>query len=144
MSNFLAPFAAAILALASILPAQGWSVTPYGPSCGPVASGTVTPQGNTHRFAFTVTNAAPSTPVLLIVGVSETNVPINFGHSCTLLTELYFTQAHRTDMSGSYTWSHALASTFRGTGRVQFAEVTFGPLGELIVRTSNGVFMQWI
>ena len=143
MIKFFAPLVGAVFALASMVPAQGWVVTPYGPSCGPVATGMVTPQGNTHRFSFTVSNAQPRSTVLLIVGATETNVPINFGHNCTLLTELYFTQTHRTDTSGSYTWSHALPSPFRGPGRIQFAEVIFTANGELNVRTSNACYMRF-
>jgi hypothetical protein len=133
---------AALLAVAT-LPAQGFRVTPYGEGCGPIATGTVEPNGATHRFRYTISGAAPRCPVLLIVGVNGIEFPIHFGMPCTLLTEPAFTQAHRTDDGGSYTWSHALSSQFRGWARVQFAEVGFDADGNLRLRTTNGLHMQW-
>ena len=70
-------------------------------------------------------------------------MPIDFGYSCLLLTELAFTQLHMTDVAGSYTWSHALSHDFMGWARIQFAEVVFDPVGNLLVRTSNGVHMYY-
>lgn len=133
----------AILALSCLLPAQGFTVTPYGPNCGPVASGTVERNGNTYRFYHTVNGVVPRSIVLLIVGVNEINLPINFGGPCQLLTELAFTQTHLADTTGSYTWSHALSAQFRGYARIQFAEVQFDAQSNLLVRASNGLFMTW-
>ena len=139
----LATFAlGAILALGSTAAAQTFTVTPYGPSCGPIATGTVTPNGNTYRFAFTVSNALPNTAVMNIVGVNETAIPINFGVPCLLLTEIAFMQVHQTDSTGSYTWSHALALTFCGFARIQFAEISFAANNTLVVKASNGLFMN--
>jgi hypothetical protein len=120
-----------------------FTVVPYGPSCGPIATGVVTPTGATNRFAFTVTQVVPRNHVLLIVGVNELALPIQFGHSCLLLTEMAFTQLHMADAGGSYTWSHALSSQFQGWARIQFAEIVFDPLGQLWVRTSNGLHMYY-
>ncbi len=139
----LATFAlGAILALGSTVAAQTFTVTPYGPSCGPIATGTVTPEGNTHRFEFTVSNALPNTSVMNFVGVNAIAVPINFGVPCLLLTEIVFMQIHQTDSTGSYTWSHALPSTFCGFARIQFAEISFGTNNNLLVKASNGLFMN--
>lgn len=141
--RFLAPlFVCAALFLSSAASAQVFTVTPYGQGCGLVATGRVEPNGNTFRFFYNISNATPSTPVLLIVGVNETAVPINFGHNCLLLTELGFTQAHRTDANGSYTWSHALSAQFRGWARIQFAEATFDAQNNLVIRMTNGLYMQ--
>lgn len=132
------------LALHTAAAAQGFTVTPYGPSCGPVATGEVLPQGNHYRFAFTVSNAEPRTSVMNIIGVSEQNVPINFGHACHLLTDVAFFQVHQTDAAGSYTWSHSMpggANGFAGQAYVQFAEITFDANNQLVVRTSNGLHM---
>ncbi|MBK8976191.1 MAG: hypothetical protein IPM29_09705 [Planctomycetes bacterium] len=119
-----------------------FAVTPYGPSCGPVASGLVTPNGATCRFDFTVTQATPHNQVMVILGVNEQSIPINFGVSCLLLTELAFTQVHMTDTAGCYTWSHALPCTFAGYARIQFADIVFDAQGLLTVRTSNGLYMR--
>ena len=75
----------AVLALSSATRAQTFTVTPYGPTCGPIATGTVTSQGNTNRFVFTVTNCAPSEFVFHIVGVNEIAYPIHVGMNCLIL-----------------------------------------------------------
>lgn len=130
-------------ALAAPASAQGFLVDPYGPTCGPTATGVVTPNGNTYRFAFTVSQAAPHNHVMVILGVHEQATPIEFGVPCLLLTELGFTQLHMTNFAGEYTWSHAMASTFRGSARIQFAEILFDAQGQLTVLTSNGLYMYW-
>ena len=106
--------AALVFGACVALPAQNCTVTSYGQGCGPVATGIVTPNGNTARFDFTVT-AAPRSRVLLVVGVNETATPLPFT-SCLLLTELAFTQQHRTDAAGQWLFSHAIAGggTFTG------------------------------
>lgn len=133
--------AAALVLTFATANAQGFSVAPYGPSCGPVASGAVTPVGSNWRFAFTVSEAAPHVSVMNILGVSEQSTPINFGASCYLLTDIAFAQIHRTDAAGTFTWSHALPGGFSGEAFIQFAELRFDEYGELIVRTSNGLHM---
>ncbi|MBK8975381.1 MAG: hypothetical protein IPM29_05610 [Planctomycetes bacterium] len=120
--------------------AQGPTVTPYGTSCGPVLSGEVVPNGGTQRFAFTVSNGTPRARVLLVVGIDETATPLP-GTSCLLLTQLYFTQQHRLDATGRYTWSHALSSSFSGYARVQFLEVDLDAPGGVAYFPSNGVYM---
>ncbi len=140
MRNILS-LAALLLTLATAN-AQGFTVTQYGPSCGPVATGAILPQGNHWRFAFTVSNAEPRTSVMNIIGVSEQNVPIHFGPACHLLTDISFFQVHQTDAAGTYTWSHSMPggiNGFRGHAYVQFAEITFDAANNLVVRTSNGV-----
>jgi hypothetical protein len=125
--------------------AQGFSVVPYGPTCGPVATGATLQQGNHWRFSFTVSNAQPRTSVMNFVGVSATRTPINFGSSCYLLTQIAFSQIHQTDTTGRYTWSHSLpggAGGFMGEAFIQFAEITFDSNNNLVVRTSNGLHMS--
>lgn len=138
---------AAALVTALLAPAVSaqvpFAVDNYGPSCGPIASGVVTPVGATHRFAFTASQMMPHTYVMLIVGVNDVRVPIQFGHDCLLLTELAFTQVHMTSAIGDYTWSHAFSHDFQGWARVQFAEIVFDALGQLFVRTTNGVYMHY-
>jgi hypothetical protein len=125
--------------------AQGFSVTQYGPTCGPVATGSVVPQGNHERFVFTVSNAKPNTSVMNFIGTSQQNTPIMFGVACTLLTEIAFSQLHKTDSAGTYTWSHAIPygpGGFTGQAFVQFAEISYDANNELVVRTSNGLHMK--
>ena len=134
----------ALLLTLTTVNAQGFDVVPYGPTCGPVATGEALPQGNHWRFAFTVSNAEPRTSVMNIVGVSQQNTPIYFGSLCHLLTEVAFFQTHQTDATGSYTWSHSMpggVGGFAGQAYVQFAEITFDAQNNLIVRTSNGLHM---
>lgn len=140
MHNIL-PLAALLLTLATAN-AQGFTVTQYGPSCGPVATGEVLPLANHWRFAFTVSNAEPRTSVMNIIGVSEQNVPINLGTTCHLLTDISFFQVHQTDAAGTFTWSHSMPggiNGFHGHAYMQFAEITFDAANNLVVRTSNGV-----
>ncbi len=142
MTMRILPLVTAALLTLGVGRAQNLSVTQYGPTCGPVATGEILPQGNHNRFAFTVSNAAPRTSVMNIIGVNQTNTPIDFGGVCYLLTDIAFSQIHQTDASGSYTWSHSLpggASGWSGEAFVQFAEITFDQFNNLIVRTSNGV-----
>ncbi|MBK8975382.1 MAG: hypothetical protein IPM29_05615 [Planctomycetes bacterium] len=134
-------FAAIVLSVLTCgVAAQAPAVIPYGQGCGPVLTGQVTPNGNTLRFAFTVTNGTPGGRVLLIVGVNELALPLPYT-SCFLLTEIAFSQQHLLDASGSFTWSHALASTFSGYARIQFIEVDFNAPGGLAFYPSNGVHM---
>ncbi len=130
----------ALLTTLSTAAAQ-FAVMPYGPTCGPSATGEVTPVGATYRFAFTVADCAPRVFVMNILGVGQQMTPINFGYPCYLLTDIAFSQIHQTDAVGGYTWSHAMPNGFRGEACVQFAEVTFTMDGSLVVRTSNGLHM---
>ncbi|MBI5850347.1 MAG: hypothetical protein HZB39_04815 [Planctomycetes bacterium] len=131
----------ALLISLSALNAQGFSVTPYGPSCGPTASGVVEPVGSTWRFAFTVTGGVPKAYVLNFVGVAPQAIPIEFGFPCLLLTDIAFAQVHELDHAGSYTWSHAVPGGFAGHAFVQFAEFRFTSEGQFLVRTTNGLHM---
>lgn len=133
---------AALLLSVAASKAQTLTVTPYGPTCGPLASGEILPQGNHNRFAFTVSNAQPGEAVMNIIGVNQINLPLNFGGTCYLLTDIAFNQIHQADATGSYTWSHSLpggAAGWSGEAFVQFAEITFDQFNNLIVRTSNGL-----
>jgi hypothetical protein len=106
----------------------------------PVLTGGVVPTGATWRFAFTVSNGTPNGRVLLVVGVNELAVPLPTT-PCFLLTEIAFSQQHRLDAAGTYTWSHALSAEFHGYARIQFIEAAFeGPLG-VTFTPSNGVLM---
>ena len=137
----LASIALAVLSTVSFATAQGFDVTQFGPSCGPVATGAVTPVGNNWRFAFTVSGAEPRSSVMNILAVSPNLVPIEFGPSCMLLSDIAFNQIHRTDRTGSYTWSHAIAGGFRADAYIQFAEITYDSSHNLMVRTTNGLHM---
>lgn len=134
--------AAALLSPLSIAQEE-FIVTPYGPTCGPIANGVITPIGATYRFAFTVTQATGHNHVMVILGVDEQAIPLDFGTPCLLLTDLAFTQIHMTDTSGSYTWSHALPKDFMGIARVQFADIIFDAENNLTVLTSNGVRLEY-
>lgn len=133
-------FALALAATVSVGKAQGFTVTPFGPSCGPVASGEVTPNGATYRFAFTVVGQ-PDMFVINVLAVTPNLIPIDFGYSCMLLSDIAFTQVHRTDHTGTYTWSHAMPNGFDGHAYVQFAEFEFDAMGQFLVRTSNALHM---
>lgn len=138
-----AAVATTIALLAPSLAAQvPFNVQQYGTTCGPVASAVVTPQGGNYRFSLTVDQAAAQEHVLVIVGINETAVPINFGMNCLLLTELVYTELHRTNAMGTYTWSHTIPTDFT-FARFQFAETNFClQCGTLTVRTSNGLFLE--
>lgn len=138
----LSMLAALVFGACVALPAQNCTVTSYGQGCGPVATGIVTPNGNTARFDFTVT-AAPRSRVLLVVGVNETATPLPFT-SCLLLTELAFTQQHRTDAAGQWSFSHAIAGggTFTGYARIQFIQFDLDSNGGLSLFPSNGLLMD--
>jgi hypothetical protein len=113
------------------------TATPYGPSCGPTLSADVSQTGNTHRIAFTVSQAAPNSVVILWIGTDEYDVLFpDFG--CTVLTSAVFIQNHRTDPTGSYVWARSLGDWF-GTAYVQFANVTLSPMGDLQIATTNGI-----
>ena len=137
----LAAIAFAVVTTLSFATAQGFDVTEFGPNCGPVATGAVTPVGHNWRFAFTVSGARPRTSVMNILAVTPNLMPIEFGPSCMLLSDIAFNQIHRTDATGSYTWSHAIAGGFRGDAYIQFAEITFDSGNNLVVRTTNGLHM---
>lgn len=137
----VAALAGIVLATAGSLLAQTPTVTPYGDSCGPVLTGAVTPNGNTLRFAFTVNQGTPRARVLLVVGVNEQAVRLP-GTPCFLLTEIAFSQQHRLDTTGSYTWSHALPADFHGYARVQFIEVDLDAPFGVAFTPSNGVLME--
>ena len=133
----------AVLALSPLATAQTCMMENYGSGCGPVANGTVTPNGAGIRFAFTMSNAAPRTRLLLVVGVSPTATPLPFT-SCLLLTQLAFTQAHRTNAAGTYSFSHQIPGGpggFIGIACVQFIEVQLDQNNNLVLRPTNGVQM---
>ena len=137
----LSMLAALVFGACVALPAQNCTVTSYGQGCGPVATGIVTPNGNTLRFAFTVNQGTPRARVLLVVGVNEQAVRLP-GTPCFLLTEIAFSQQHRLDTTGSYTWSHALPADFHGYARVQFIEVDLDAPFGVAFTPSNGVLME--
>jgi hypothetical protein len=138
--------ATTVAMLATAVAAQTpFEVRPYGPTCGPIATAHINPQGSGFRFALTVDQAAAREHVLVIVGIEETAVPIDFGMPCLLLTGLVYTELHMTNSGGSFTWSHTIPADFLGYARFQFAETIFClTQGTLSVRTSNGIHLARI
>ena len=134
----------ATLALTGSLAAQvpGRPVTPYGNSCGPIATGEVLPNGGNIRFNFTMTGT-PRTQLLLVVGVNEIAVPLPTTN-CPLLTENAFVQQHRTDAAGVYSFSHAIGGggSFNSYARVQFLELRIDANNNIMIFPSNGLFMD--
>ena len=117
------------------------TVSTYGEGCGPVASGAVTPNGATNRVTFTIGQAKPSTPVVIMIGVFEGFIPL-FDPGCALLIDpIFFTQNHRTDAAGTYSFSKALPATNIGDARIQFAEVDLSG-GDIVIRTTNGLLLE--
>jgi len=131
-------FAAVVAALTTTAFGQ-CKISNYGKSCGPVFNGVVTPTGNTNRVSLTVSEAAPNSRVLIMVGAVPLNLDLRpfFGGTldCRLFVRLDFLQQHRTNPAGRYVWGHAVPSAYAGSVYAQVAELrTNGS-----VLTSNGI-----
>ena len=134
----------ALLALSSSTSAQGLCVMgTYGQGCGPVLTGSTVRNGNTQRVTFAMTEGRPDAVVLFMIGFNELNIPIPGTNGCALLTDLAFSQFHRTNSVGEYSFSRALPSDPTGpTIRVQMLEITIDGVGQPVLRTTNGVTMS--
>lgn len=101
--------------------------TNYGASCGPVFTGGVSRTGNTNHVSMTVTNAASTSRILIMVGAVKLNIALRpvFGGNlaCFLLVRPDFMQNHRPDPNGKYVWAHSLPSTHAGIAFAQVAEI---------------------
>ena len=113
--------------------------TDYGTSCGPVASGSVRPQGGTHRVSLSISGAAPTSQVIMVIGLQEIAVPMPGFENCLLHTDWVFWQTHRTDTNGEYTYSRAVPASSMPEFNGQYIEVTFDGGGALNLRSTNGV-----
>ncbi|MCB9892433.1 MAG: hypothetical protein H6833_12340 [Planctomycetes bacterium] len=117
------------------------SATAYGTGCGPTLSGSLVPNGGTLRASVTIDNALPDTPVLMIVGTQEFNIPVPGYPGCSFYTDIVFPQTHRTNSQGTYTYSRALPSGSVGDPLffIQYVEISFDGLGNPLLRWTNGV-----
>ncbi len=136
----LMPLAAVCLLLsAPIARAQGCFANTYGTSCGPKATASIKPNGQTQRIELKVTNATPRNHVLMVIGTERLNLPIP-GTSCFVHCDLVFFQLHMTNAKGEYSFSKAIPRFSPGPPtRAQFYDLILDHPSGPTVRSSNGV-----
>ena len=120
----------------------GGTISPYGTSCsGPILFGNLVL--NPARVDLTMVNGLPLAPLWLVIGVSETTVPLPPPSACPLRTELAIVVGGMANSGGAYNLSIPLPNIAGLSVKLQVVLADVQPTF-VFWTSSNGLSLQYV